>query len=728
MTTTIIGQQLGRYTIESPLGRGGMAEVYRAVDTKLERDVAVKVILPDFAAEPHFLERFLLEARVVAKLDHPNILPIWDFGEHQGAPYLVMPCIPGGTLANRLHGESQPLEQVVVWLAQLAGALDTAHAAGVLHRDIKPSNVLVAQGERLVLADFGIARLCAETTRLTRTGTVVGTPVYMAPEVLAGKAAGEAADRYSLAVMVYEMLAGRPPFSGENVLSIMHQHASCPVPPISSRVGHLSRELDSVLERGLAKEPEERPQSCRELTDSLAVHLPTEVRAALWTGSSPEMPIDGQPTLELRTRPPETLSEHAVTQPAATPPAKTEPSAPPSSGSYGQFRHWGLAGLVAGAVVVAGFFLLQRFGPAAQDVPPTSAPPAAAPEPVDPLTPDPAEEAGEPPSEAPAETAVAVGPEPAAPSTPPQSGTASRQPPIRPPPGEPRFPASGRRPLASFLGGTEQRLRELSRGTRIPELRDGTGRPTGDDFQKTSEVAAELARHQGSSGLADDFRRYAQGGLAYLAGDVAGASSVLRELLNDDGFLRAWGPGSLTLLRRSVRPSQPLTGWQLALGYGDPQRTAGAEIDRRLRQSSRNRARSWALLFGRVLVHRLDGEHELVIAAMEPMVPMVAGGKDRELRSLAAQVMADAHAALDQIDEALAWYRRALEAGGIHGDTVTRKAFGLAWEHGRREEGREILERACELRVRGACELRRGLERRQGRLREGLRPPSPNDG
>ncbi len=697
MTTTLIGQKLGRYTIESTLGRGGMAEVYRAIDTKLERDVAIKVILPEFAVEPHFLERFLREARVVASLDHPNILPIWDFGEHQGAPYLVMPCIRGGTLANRLHGESQPLEQVVAWLAQLGGALDAAHAAGVLHRDIKPSNVLVAQGERLVLADFGIAKLCAETTRLTRTGTVVGTPVYMAPEVLAGKAAGAPADRYSLAVMIYEMLAGRPPFSGENVLSIMHQHTSSPVPPISSRAGHLSRELDAVLERGLAKEPEARPQSCRELTDSLAVHLPTEVRAALWTGSSPEIAIDGQPTLDLRTRPPDTRSEHAV----------TEPFAPPSSGSYGQFRHWGLAGLMAGAVAVAGFFLLQHFGSERETTAPPAAEtsPAAAPSP-EPAAPDPAEEASEPLPEPPAETAVAAAPGPA--PAPPPADT------------QPRFPGPGPRPRASFLDGTEQRLRELSRDSRIPELRAGTARPTSGDFTKISEVAAELAR-QRSSGLAQDFERYAQGGLAYLGGDVGGASSALRELLQDNAFLRAWGPGALTLLRRSVRPPQPVASWELALGYGDPQRTAGAEIDRLLRQRPGN----GALLFGRALVHRLDGEHQRVIAAMTPIFPKGTGGQDRELRSLAAQMMADAHAALGQLDQAFAWYRRALEEGGIHAGVVTLKAFGLAWENGRRGDGREILERACALKIRGACELRRGIERRQGRLREGLRRPSP---
>lgn len=188
--------------------------------------------------------------------------------------------------------------------------------------------------------------------------------------------------------------------------------------------------------------------------------------------------------------------------------------------------------------------------------------------------------------------------------------------------------------------------------------------------------------------------RYAQGGLAYLAGDLAVASSVLRELLTDDAFLMAWGPAALTLLRRLPRPSQPLAPWQLALGYGDPQRAAGEEIDRLLRQSPGD----GALLFGRGLVHRLDGEHRSVIATRQSIYPKVAAGRDRELSSLSAQVIADAHAALGQGDQAFDWYRQALEAGGIHGGAVTLKAFELA------------------------CELRRGLERRQGRLREASAP------
>src|SRR5262249_40571994 len=152
---------------EAALGRGGMAEVFRARDTKLSRTVAVKVILPSYAEQEHFVERFLREARVVAALEHPNIVPVYDYGEHDGVPHLVMPYLDGGTLQQRMTGSPQPLERVAPWIRQLGDALDAAHAAGVLHRDVKPANVLIGKGDRPMLADFGIAKVAESATRLT---------------------------------------------------------------------------------------------------------------------------------------------------------------------------------------------------------------------------------------------------------------------------------------------------------------------------------------------------------------------------------------------------------------------------------------------------------------------------------------------------------------------------------------------------------------------------------
>ena len=257
--TDLAGRTLGRYRLETLLGRGGMAEVWRASDTKLARTVAVKVIHASYAQDPHFAERFLREARVVASLEHPNILPVYDFGDEDGIPFLVMPHLAGGTLRDRLRGRPAPIGVAAAWIRQLADALDAAHAAGVLHRDVKPANVLLGKDDRLFLADFGIAKMVETLTGLTATGVVVGTPVYMAPEQAQGQSASPATDRYALAVVAYEILAGRPPFDGENPLSLMHQHVSTPPPALSSRVSGLPSGLDAVFERALSKNPARAP-------------------------------------------------------------------------------------------------------------------------------------------------------------------------------------------------------------------------------------------------------------------------------------------------------------------------------------------------------------------------------------------------------------------------------------------------------------------------------------
>ena len=270
LTGILPGRRLGRYQIGQRLGAGGMAEVFAAIDTTLDRKIALKVIKPSFAADAMFRDRFLREAKVVAALDHPHIVPIFDCGEDAGLPFLVMPLVNGGTLAERLRACEVSVEQTVIWVGQLAGALDAAHRVGILHRDVKPGNVLIGQGDRVLLADFGIARLGGAATRLTRTGTVVGTPVYMAPEVAAGETARPASDLYSLAILTFEMLTGRPPFDGENVLSIMHQHATRKAPAVSSLVSSLPAGIDRVVERGLEKDPLRRPSTCTDFAESLA--------------------------------------------------------------------------------------------------------------------------------------------------------------------------------------------------------------------------------------------------------------------------------------------------------------------------------------------------------------------------------------------------------------------------------------------------------------------------
>lgn len=280
-TPTGTGRSLGRYRLDALLGRGGMAEVWRAFDTKLERAVAVKVILASFAEDEGFLSRFNQEARLVASLEHPNILPVYDFGEEGGVPFLVMPYLDGGTLKDRMDGRPVRPSVAIEWVRQVGEALDAAHAAGVLHRDVKPANVLVGKGERLALADFGIAKMLEAVTRLTATGMVVGTPIYMAPEQAQGRPASPASDRYALAVIAYELVTGRPPFDGESALSLMHQHVSAAVPSVTESNPSLPASLDGFFARALAKEPGGRPASGRLLAEGLAACVGTGVPGPL---------------------------------------------------------------------------------------------------------------------------------------------------------------------------------------------------------------------------------------------------------------------------------------------------------------------------------------------------------------------------------------------------------------------------------------------------------------
>ena len=265
----LVGRRLGRYELESSLGKGGMAEVFQATDTTLGRLVAVKVVLPAFAQQPEFVERFLREARLVAGLEHPHILSVYDVGEAGGLPYLVMPIVPGGTLLARMKRGLTPPPIAANWLMQLASALDTAHDAGVLHRDVKPHNVLLGKDERPLLADFGIAKMADSSTRLTHTGAVVGTPIYMAPEIAQGKEATRSSDLYALAVLGFELLTGTPPYDGDSPLAVMHQHVHGVIPRASERNPRLPKSIDAVFEWGLAKEQAKRPPSCADFAQGL---------------------------------------------------------------------------------------------------------------------------------------------------------------------------------------------------------------------------------------------------------------------------------------------------------------------------------------------------------------------------------------------------------------------------------------------------------------------------
>jgi cyclic di-GMP phosphodiesterase len=262
------GFALGPYRIVTRIGRGGMATVYRAHHGALDRDVAIKV-LPDFFAEDEgYRERFQQEARSVARLKHPNILNVFDFGQERGITYLVLELVEGGTLAERL-GRPMDLEEVVRIMKPIASALDHAHAQGILHRDIKPSNILIHRDGTPVLGDFGLAKIAGSVRRLTASGTVLGTPEYMSPEYGAGDPIGPASDLYSLAVVAYEMLTGRVPFEAETPAAVLLSHINKAVPPTHELVGELSRHVEDALRRALAKNPLERFENASEFVAAL---------------------------------------------------------------------------------------------------------------------------------------------------------------------------------------------------------------------------------------------------------------------------------------------------------------------------------------------------------------------------------------------------------------------------------------------------------------------------
>jgi eukaryotic-like serine/threonine-protein kinase len=259
-----------RYTRPQPIGQGGMGEIYRATDTALGRDVAVKVLAQRYALDEAVRERFTREALAAARLSgNPNIVTIFDVGEHGGRPFIVMEYLPGGSLEERLREDgAEPPSLALAWLGQAASALDAAHRAGVVHRDVKPANLLLDRNEGVHVADFGIAS-AAGLGSVTQTGTVLGTASYLSPEQAQGERATAASDRYALGVVAFELLTGRRPFEADSVAGEAAQHLNAPVPSVCEVDPDAPGELDPVFEKALAKSPGNRYASCGEFVASL---------------------------------------------------------------------------------------------------------------------------------------------------------------------------------------------------------------------------------------------------------------------------------------------------------------------------------------------------------------------------------------------------------------------------------------------------------------------------
>jgi eukaryotic-like serine/threonine-protein kinase len=266
----LIGRKLGKYILEAKLGEGGMAAVFQAHHPQFDRPVAIKILPPTIGQDPSFQARFEREARTIAGLNHPNIIRIYDVDQADGLFYMVTDLLPGGTLEGRLREGGLDRKWSTDVIVKMAEALEYAHARGVIHRDIKPSNILLDADGQPVLADFGIAKLVQGDgdANLTAAGMVMGTPAYMAPEQLTGGQPDARSDIYSLGVVLYQLLAGRAPFTGDT-MAVVSAHLTKPPPPLRDYVPDLPPALEAVVLQALSKQPEHRFKSAGVFSQAL---------------------------------------------------------------------------------------------------------------------------------------------------------------------------------------------------------------------------------------------------------------------------------------------------------------------------------------------------------------------------------------------------------------------------------------------------------------------------
>ncbi len=282
----LLGKSLGSCTLQRLIGRGGMGAVYLASQARPRRTVAVKVLMPAMAMEQRpraeFLARFRREADAIAALDHVNIMPIYEYGEQEDIAYLVMPYVTGGTLRDSIEKRGTlPLEEIVPIIEQAAAALDTAHRQNIIHRDLKPGNMLFHADGRLLLADFGLAKVLRDPseeaarkqTELTSAGTIIGTPEYLSPEQGTGRPLDYRTDVYSLGIVLYQMIAGRVPFTGTTPVAIAIKHALEAPPPLNRFNPTVSPEIEAIVQKTLAKQPDQRYASAGELAQTLRAAL-----------------------------------------------------------------------------------------------------------------------------------------------------------------------------------------------------------------------------------------------------------------------------------------------------------------------------------------------------------------------------------------------------------------------------------------------------------------------
>jgi beta-lactam-binding protein with PASTA domain/predicted Ser/Thr protein kinase len=326
-----------RYEVEEPLGSGGMAEVWRGHDRRLNRTVAIKTLLPQFARDASFVDRFRREAQAAARLNHPGIVSVYDSGTDGDTPYIVMQYIEGRTLADFLgSGKTLPPKQAAQIAQEIAEALGVAHAHGVIHRDIKPANVMITRDGKVLVMDFGIARLISGPETAPQTSAVLGTASYLSPEQAQGQPVDARSDIYALGVVLYEMLTGRPPFTGDSPMAIAYKQVNATPPAPSSANPDVPPELDAVVMRALSKNPANRYQTGQEFADDLE-----RARMGGQVMATPLLPVGGEAT-QVISRPQPT---------SVLPPQEQEPG--------GSRKAWvgALLAIVIMALLAAGTYL-----------------------------------------------------------------------------------------------------------------------------------------------------------------------------------------------------------------------------------------------------------------------------------------------------------------------------------------------------------------------------------
>lgn len=352
----LTGKQFGPYQIVAPLGKGGMATVYKAYQPGMGRHVAFKVLPRYFAHDRQLAGRFQQEAKVLASLQHPHILPIFDFGEADDCTYIVMPLIKNGTLADWLQGQPLPLPEISRIITQVADALDYAHGLGLIHRDVKPSNILMDERGNCLLSDFGIVKLMEGSAQFTTTSSTVGTPKYMSPEQGLGEPLDRRSDVYALGVILYEMNTGRAPFDADTPMAMMYKHVNSSLPTPRLYNPDLPVAVEEVIQKALAKNPDDRYATTVELARALRAAMP---EAASNGGLGNEArAMEFSPTVALR--PKNGLSKSASPQPR-----RPWPKATLAQGFV-------VGGLVIGLGLVSWWIMALQNNGAAQSPTPTT--------------------------------------------------------------------------------------------------------------------------------------------------------------------------------------------------------------------------------------------------------------------------------------------------------------------------------------------------------------------